>query len=623
MYRIIIFLILFSSFKSFAQNQLFVPKEIQKTYDKNIRKTNGEVGQNYWRNFSDYNIEVSLIPEKGLITGKSKIIYTNNSPQDLHRIILNLYQDLFKKGIARDRTVDVRDIHKGVAIHSLKIDEYRYESSSYKIRRQPTFLSVSLPKAIKSNGGKSTIEINWSFKMPKHTKIRMGKYDATTYFVAYWYPQIAVYDAISGWDKIGYDGLHEFYDEFANFDVKIKVPAKQIVWATGVLQNPKEVLKNKFYKRYKKSLNTNDIIHIIEQEDYKSQITVNKDTNIWHFKANNVNDFAFATSSHYLWDATSTKVDKDSKNVHINSAYDIESGDFKEVTSISKKSVMYLSNEMPAVPFPYPSLTVFRGAGGMEFPMMVNQRSSYNRASMINVTTHEIAHTYFPFYMGINQEKYSWMDEGWAMYLVADLQKRLEKNNDKAATSVSSYRYYSGTEFEAPIMQPSFNIKRYDYYIASYYKPEIAYRILADMLGDKLFKKALKEYINRWNGKHPCPYDFFYTFNDIAKEDLSWYWQAWFFDLGVPDIGVNKVEKTKKGYQIEIQKIGRLPIPLDIDIIYKDKSVEHIHKTARIWKNKTIFIYDLITDKTISKVNIGHKYWPDVNSSNNRFINEK
>ena len=266
-------------------------------------------------------------------------------------------------------------------------------------------------------------------------------------------------------------------------------------------------------------------------------------------------------------------------------------------------------------------MTVFNGGGGMEFPMMVNDRSETSRSATLNLTSHEISHTYFPFYMGINQERYSWMDEGWAQFLPAEFQEEQASNNNQRAISAFNFAYYSGNSLEMPMMVPSFYMKGYEYYIASYYRPEIAYRILQDLMGKELFKKALKEYIHRWNGKYPCPYDFFFTFNDIAGEDLSWFWKPWFFEMGYPDLAIGEINKNKNEWTIEIKKIGSLPVPIQISINYIDGSTEKLKQSAKIWKEgNNIFQLKHITNKTIKNIVLGTDQIPDINKNDNQRI---
>ncbi|MEN8119072.1 MAG: M1 family metallopeptidase [Bacteroidota bacterium] len=604
----------------YAQERLFIPNEIQRAIENGTRTKTGEPGKNYWQNKIKYNIKAKFNPTTGFLKGKEDISYTNKSPYSLNTIVINLYPNLYKKGSKRDKPVHLGDLHDGIIISKIFIDDKKINPHGEQCFFEGTLLYLSLTNPLKSNK-QIKISIEWEFNMQKTTHLRTGKYDKNTWFIGYWYPQIAVYDDIFGWDEIPYDGLHEFYSPFADFDVTISVPENQLIWATGIWQNPESILDNKYLHRYKKSLTANNVVQIVKQEDLNKSILQPTKDNLrnWHFQAKNVVDFAFATSDHYLWDATSLVVDKETKQrTVINVAYDKNSLDFYDVAKISKKTIQYLSDSMPGIPFPYPRMSVFNGGGGMEYPMMVNDRSESNYAEMINLTSHEISHTYFPFYMGINQERYAWMDEGWAQFLPSEFQSRYVTNNDQPGYSSYVYSYYAGTSAELPMMVQSFNIKGYEYYVASYYRPEIAYRTLQNLLGEDLFLKALQEYARRWNGKYPGPYDFFFTFNDIAGEDLSWFWKPWFFEMAFPDLTIDKVKYNGKDYEIIIENNGGLPLPIELTIEYKDNSTTKIAYPVRIW-NGTGGIIKLFhkTKKKIKKIILGNKIIPDVNKKNN------
>jgi len=609
------------SYNSFSQNsKLFVPREIQTSMMNATRTLNGVSGKNYWQNTTTYKIEASFNPETGKITGKEKVSYRNNSPNTIYELIVNLYPNLFKKGNARDREVEPSDVHDGIKLKKVKINGIEIDkenSCSYT----GTIVSIKLKKPLLSKN-ELEIEMEWEFIMQSKTTIRVGKYGNKTWFIGYWYPQIAVYDDIYGWDDIYYDGLHEFYAAFANFDVKIKVPSNQIIWATGIWQNPSEILNLNYLNRYNQALISDKVVHIVAAEDLKNKITKSEQENIWHFIADNVTDFSFATSDSYLWDGLSIVTDKKNRReTFIQTAYNKNSLDFYDVIEISKRSILYLSDSMPGIPFPYPRMTVFNGGGGMEFPMMVNDRSETSRSATLNLTSHEISHTYFPFYMGINQERYSWMDEGWAQFLPAEFQEQQTPYNNKRAESAFNFSYYAGNSLEMPMMVPSFYMKGYEYYVASYYRPEIAYRVLQNILGDKLFKKALQEYIIRWNGKYPSPYDFFFTFNEVAGEDLSWFWKPWFFEMGYPDLAIGDIKKNKNEWTIEIKKIGILPVPIEINIIYANSSSEKLKYSAKIWKEgNDKFQIKYTTNKMIKNIILGTDQIPDINKNDNQRI---
>ena len=455
--------------------------------------------------------------------------------------------------------------------------------------------------------------------------MRMGAYDSSSFFVAYWYPQVAVYDDIDGWDRNNYSGTQEFYNDFGNFDVEIKMPHEFLVWGTGTFVNPDEILSEKYLNKYKEAQISDTVVNIVKQEDYNSgPITKGKDFNIWKFKAEYVPDFAFAVSDHYLWDAGSVVVDETTgRKVVVGAAYKKESEDFYEVAEIGINTIKSLSTDLPGVPFPYPNITVFNGSGGMEFPMMVNDGSASSRAGTVGVTSHEITHTYFPFYMGINERKYAFMDEGMAVMLPFDLQKELEPASTQRERNALGYESIAGEEMEMPLIVPSTLLTGRSYRTSAYARPGLAYEFLQDYLGRDKFRSVLKEYIKRWNGKHPIPYDFFFTFNEMAGEDLSWYWKPWFFEFGYPDLSIKEVKSGMESSKVEIEKIGIIPIPLKLRVTFADETFEEYYKTVEVWKQGNLdYTVEIPGDRKIVKVELGSTEIPDVDRGNNVYMKE-
>jgi hypothetical protein len=455
----------------------------------------------------------------------------------------------------------------------------------------------------------------------------MGAYQDSSFFISLWYPQIAVYDDIDGWDKYFYTGNQEFYNDFKNFNVEITVPDSFLVWATGILENPRQILDDKYLARYNKAHQSDSVIHIIRSEDYRrDSIFREKGEHTFLFKADFVPDFAFAVGYNFLWDGINLSLKKDKKDIFISAAFREESEDFKEVAEIAYETIKYLSKELPGIPYPYPEMTVFNGRGGMEYPMIINDGSSSTRKGTVHLTSHEITHTYFPFYMGINEGKYAWMDEGWAQMLPFVLQERLAEKYDPIGYVSRSYAKAAGREMDVPLMVPSIIIGGNSYHPtyrnAAYNRPAMAYLFLKDLLGEKLFKKALQTYMERWNGKHPLPYDFFYTFDNIVGEDLSWYWKPWFFETGYPDLAVKDVVPSNKGISIIVSKEGNIPVPVKLQIIFSDSTQDSLYQTAKIWKNgqKEYLFYLDIGHKSVKKVELDCSHIPDVNKENNTWI---
>ncbi|MDP2303468.1 MAG: M1 family metallopeptidase [Ignavibacteria bacterium] len=593
-------------------SQTFLPTNIKKGYEKQTRDLSGKPGQKYWQNYADYKIDVEVIPEKKNILGKAEIVYHNFSPDSLNIVVMRLYQNIFKKGVLRNFNLNEVDIHDGVILKNISVDNEVYsEDSDNRYSLQGTNLIINLKQKI-SPSATCKINIEWEFPLPKVSRVRMGAYDSTSFFVAYWYPQIAVYDDINGWDLLPFNGEQEFYNDFNNYEVNIKVPNNIGVWATGEIQNINELLKPDILKRYNEARLSEAVVKIFSEDDYKSGSPYNTENvyNIWKFVTKSVPDFAFATSDHYYWDACRYNSKNSELNgVFISAVYNRNSKDFYEVAAISKEAIEFFENKSPAYPFPYPTMTVYNGDGGMEFPMMVNDGTTTSRPSTVGLTSHEIAHTYFPFMMGTNEKLYAWMDESWAVMLPFDFQH--ENGGKQLANNVSAYNDFAGHESEVPPIVPSYQLRGRAYRMTAYTRPALSYYFLKDYLGEQNFYECLHDFMNTWKGKHPSPYDFFYTFNRVSNEDLTWFWEPWFFDYGYPDLAINKVEKKDKSVSVVISKKGNIPVPIKLKITTSKEEII-IYKTVEVWKDKNDYKINLELDSELVKIELGDETIPDV-----------
>jgi hypothetical protein len=616
------------SFQSFSQENLFIPRNIQTAYEKGTRCLDGKPSAKYWQNSSEYKIQVEVDPFTYLIKGSEEIVYYNNSPDTLKRIILRLYPNIFKKGSARDYAMSPEAVTDGVAVTKISIDGRSINLNNRSIFRVTnTIAIIYLPEPIPPKSLKD-FSIEWSFNLSPKATLRMGVYDSTTVFVGYWYPQISVYDDIDGWDYLNYGGQVEFYNDFSNFDVSITLPNNFGVWATGELQNPEEVLGETILQKYLAANESDTVTRIITADELNSAsiFKTDENKNTWKYKAINVTDFAFAFSDHYLWDGLRTVVDSSkNKSVFIQAVYPINSPDFYDVAEASRELINYFSNEMPGIKFPFPSIVAFnnRGSrgGGMEFPMMINNGSQDVWENSVSLTAHELAHQYFPFYVGTNEKKYAFMDEGWAVMIPFKYMEKLAGINSRLISTVGNYEYLAGTEDDIPMVIPSISLSSVSYNNSAYVKPSIAYEILRGMLGDELFLKSLQEYVSRWNGKHPTPYDFFFTFNNITGKDLNWFWKPWFFENGFPDLAIEKVDIEKTKSKITIRRVGNVPTPIILKVIYENGTKEEFYYSANVWEeNNLIYIIEIELSDTLKEVQLGDITIPDSNRENNLFL---
>jgi hypothetical protein len=624
----VVFICLFSlvTISLIGQNSdLFIPLNIQKAIDNGTRSIDGKPGEKYWQNKSEYKITAELLPDSSYLIGEEEITYYNNSPDSLRQIIIRLYQDIYKIGAVRDWYFGRTGLNDGVKINYIIVngDTLDISFGSSNIRRGSTNLTI-YPKNKIAPNSITKLKIGWEFEISEKRPMRMGNYGDNNFYVAYWYPQIAVYDDIDGWDRVEYSGTVEFYNDFSDFDVKLKVPAGMVVWATGELQNGKALLRKDVYNNYEQAKVSDETVRIITQEDYKKGlVTSENEFNEWHFNAENVSDFTFAASKNLNWDGASTIVDSSTGRRSLTDViYKEGTIHYDEAAQYARTAVEYLSHEIPGYPYPYTHATTYcngnRG-GGMESVMMANNGAPTDRASHIGLVFHEISHNYFPFMMGTNERKYAFMDEGWAAFLPTEIVEKYEPESNYRAERISSYAKAAGTEKDLPLVTPSYSVKT-DARLVFYNRPAVAYYELMELLGKDLFKKSLLEFVNRWQGKHPIPQDFFYTVNAVTGEDLNWFWKPWFFEFGYPDLSVTNVEFDGKIVKATIKKVGNIPTRVLAVFVFEDGTIRSVSKTAREWKNgNNEIIVELQTSKKVKNVFLENKYIPDAVEKNDFF----
>ena len=598
-----------------AQTNLPVAINIKAAFDKGTRDMNGKPGKNYWQNTAAYDIAVNFEPATRVITGREVINYTNNSPDTLTEIIFKLYPNIYKKGSSRLMNISGEDVSEGVNIEKMSAAGILLARSNYRIDATNMIVRIEplLPKS------SVTFSIEYAYTLNKKSHMRTGEVEAGAYFIAYFFPRIAVYDDIDGWNRNPYLGTHEFYNDFCDFTLAITAPADYTVWATGELENADKIFKEKYLKRIQQAEANDGYVTVIDSTDIGMEHTTKGDkTNTWKFNAKHVTDAVFALSNHYMWQSSSLVVDKlTGRRTRVDAVFNPKHKDYFWVVSDARKTVEATSYQFPKWPFPYSHETVFDGLDQMEYPMMVNDNPVENRAESIELTNHEIFHTIFPFYMGTNETKYGWMDEGWATmgeWLISPMIDSTIVDE----YGVAGYENASGTEIDLPITTLTTQQYGTSMFINSYPKPAMGYMYVKDLLGDELFYKGLHNYMRNWNGRHPIPYDFFNSMNEGSGKNLNWFWKRWFFDSGVPDLAIAKLTKKGKLKHVLVESKGTKPLPVDLSVLYTDGTSEKIHRNISVWEkgNKTILV-SFSSGKKIKSLMLGSTYVPDINKSDN------
>jgi len=602
---------------SFAQ-ELYMPRNIKEAYKKGTRSIDGKPGKNYWQNHGKYTMDISVDPKTRIVSGTETIVYENNSNDTLRNLVVRFVNNLHKPSSPRSGTVSDDFLSNGLTITSLKIEDEIYKEDA---RSWGTVGNVKMKKGIPPHS-KATINIDWNYPLSKESG-REGQIDETTFFVAYSYPRVSVFDDYNGWDRLPHTDRQEFYNDFNDYVFSVKAPKNYVVYATGDFLNPDEVLQPEFAARLKKSYVTDEILHIANETELKSGlVTKQNEWNVWKFEAKNISDVCFGLSDHYLWDASSVVVDKKTnRRASVQAAYDIKGTDFVNSVKNNQYALDFFSNNWPGVPYPFSKMTAFQGFADMEYPMMCNDSQMGDPVFAQLVQDHEVAHTYFPFYMGINETRYAFMDEGWATtfeYLIG-----IAEHGKEAADKfykefrVQNYIKDESTEEDQPIISMSTQVSGAGYGNNSYGKASLSYLALKDLLGDDLFKKSLHAYMENWNGKHPIPWDYFNSINTASGQNLNWFFNNWFFTNNYIDLSIKNVAKNV----VSVENVGGFAVPFDVNVVYADNSTETLHQTPEIWKaNQKRTAIALKNKKQIKQITVEGGIFMDATPSNNTLI---
>ena len=616
-------------------------------YSKNgtaTRSASGKPGHAYWQNSADYTIDVSLNETTKEISGTETITYTNNSPDTLDFLWMQLDQNLFKKDSRGNAIIPLQgsrngakgqDIDGGYGINTIKLI-YKKGRRSTEINTTysivDTRMKVNLPKVLEANGGTVGIKIDFSFTSPDYGSDRMGVLETKNgriFTLAQWYPRMSVYDDVSGWNTLPYLGAGEFYLEYGTFDVNITAPANHIVVCSGALLNPSEVYTAEQRNRLKKAEASDATVMIrteAEVEQPNSRPT-NTPTLTWKFRIENSRDVAWASSAAFILDAARINLPSGKKSIAM-SAYPVESvgqDGWTRSTEYTKASIEHYSEKW--LEYPYPAaINVAGNEGGMEYPGIVFCSYESKTERLWGVTDHEFGHIWFPMIVGSNERLHAWMDEGFNTFINS---LSTDAFNDGEYKERKSNMHRMSGMFVNDRLEPIYtspdNLKESNLGVLAYYKPSMGLVLLREqILGPERFDEAFTAYINRWAYKHPTPDDFFRTMENVAGEDLRWFWRGWFVNSWKLDQAVNEVKYVKndptQGAIITIENLEKMPMPVVIELKTKSGKVTRKTLPVEIWKRNISWTFKVDTTEELTKVVIDPDFaLPDVDSSNNKW----
>jgi peptidase M1-like protein len=593
------------------------------------RTRTGAPGPRYWQQWADYRLEAELNPISKRITGKGTITYYNRSPDTLHQVYVQLLDNIYAPNARHDTDVPW-------SVEGLELDTVVAQGQALKsvegegvgYRVDGTIMRIDLPRPLLP-GGSAPFRFGWKFRVPPDGGPRGGQ-DGEVFYINYWYPQMAVYDDVNGWQIDQYLGNGEFYMGYGNYDVSLTVPAGWLVDATGVLQNPSEVLSSQTRARLDSAAHTSSIVHVVMENDREPGRSTTSGSNgklTWRYRAENVRDVSWATSARYLWDATNATVgDKNGDGrpdtSAIYSLYRPEQrvSHWDQSARYSQHSIEFFSRYL--APYPYPHMTAVdgpTGCGGMEYPMMTCIGGQWDTLGLYEVTTHEIGHMWFPMIVGSDEKRYAWMDEGLTQFDQSQSMADFFKGFDDEARNRKNYLDFAETGGEVELMHHSDRFPNYGSYgVAAYYKPATILVALRGVLGEQTFNKAYQEYIRRWAYKHPSPYDFFNTFENVSGKDLSWFWRSWFFETWKLDQAIDTVTTDKDSVDIVLESKGKIPMPVVLAVTRVNGTVDHVTLPADVWlrgdRRHTIRV---AREPVVRSIEVDpEKEFPDIDRSN-------
>jgi hypothetical protein len=601
---------------------------------RGTRSESGAPGPRYWQNRVRYSIQARVDPRRPQLEGTERIVYHNASPDSLPFIVFNFYQNLFRGGALNTGGLMVtRLAAQGTTLGELARPDY--EANLREGRKVPgyvvqgTLARVILPRAVQA-GDSVVFEVAWNYRVPGSTAPRTGFEDALggrVLQIAQWYPQIAVYDDVVGMDVTPYQGQGEFYLDYGEWDVELTLPTGWLVMATGELQNPEQALSPTVRQRLAVAMQTDSVVRVVTRDELGRGTAEGTGGQVtWKFRARDVRDFAFAASDRYLWDATRATIPTaggGTRNIPVHAMYRPGAPGWEQAAHYGDHSTEFLSRAV--VPYVYPQISVSEGPiYGMEYPMLVFIGKPDEDEQLYEVIAHEVGHEWVPMMVGQDEAAYAWMDEGINTYMEA-----LAYNDFFSGRQPDHFieprNYYfqlvaQASKQEAPLMRHADAVANdFAYGVAAYYKPGTLMRSLRAALGDEVFTRGFRTYLNEWHLKHPYAHDFFNTMERVSGKDLDWFWNPFFYRTATFDQGISTVTQAGNEVRITVRDFGQAPGPTFVTVTTASGAVQSTIPVER-WLSPSTRVQNLTVQVNgpVTRVELDpQQFFPDVNRRNN------
>lgn len=600
---------------------------------KGTRTRTGEPGPNYWQQYATYKIDARLDPATRKLTGRETVRYYNRSPDTLHTVRFFLNQNLYKPGAARNGETPVTEgmLLQRVAASGLLLAQAD-TGVGYVV--EGTVLYITAPHVIMPRDY-IDVAIDWSFEVPPDGAPREG-INGDVFMIAYWYPQLVVFDDVDGWVNDQYLGNAEFYMGYADYDVSLTLPQGWLIAATGELTNATDVLSPRTNTRLGEARKGGDVVHVVRDDDRgagpsKATKTSADGFLTWKFRARNMRDFDWGASPSYLWDATIAVVgdrnnDGRADTAAINTFYRpaARAWSWDRSGMYERSSVEFLSNYL--WPYPWPQMTALEGpvsCSGMEYPMLTCIGGRRDTLSLYSVQVHETGHMWFPMQVSSDERRFAWQDEGLTRFNQAQGMQAYFKGYDRERLARESYLALARTDDEVPLTRHGdlYPANTNAYGVASYEKMATNMISLRALLGDSTFLSAYRQYGLRWRYKHPSQFDFFNSFNASSGQDLSWFWRTWWYETWTLDQAIARAEVEGDSLRVTIEDKGLAPMPVRLAITRTGGRVERRTIPVDVWlagaRTTTVSIANAAT---VEGVEIDPELaFPDTDRTNNRW----
>ncbi len=537
-----------------------ITNAFQRGLNAGSRDSTGRPGAKYWQLRTDYSIDTRLDPVTGIVSGRETVTITNPSDSALTLLAIRLDQNMFMAKAPRSRPAAATT--SGMTITRMRANGRDINVDSLAASwADETLIRVRLGTPIAA-GGTGTLEVSWAFKVPvipEGTRgDRMGAWGNRLFQQAQWYPRVANYDDLRGWDRDPYMGGSEFYNNFGQFDVRIDVPAGWLVGATGQLVNSGDVLTPTVLERLGRATASDSQIVIVGPDERAAGTsTVAGSRLVWHFIADSVADFAWAASNEYVWDATRATIPGRGA-IPIYLLYLPENSRYKQTGAMARHALEFYSNLW--MPYAWPVFTQVDGPeGGMEYPMLTMSGPGFG------VTDHEIGHQWWPMMVGVNETWYGWMDEGFNSYMNILSGAAYQTKPAELNGVGQNYGRISGNESETNMMTDA----NYDgpmYGFTTYGKAPMMLSMLGGIVGDSNVTRAMSNYAKTWRFKHPSPWDFMFAMNREFQMDLGWFWYYWLFTTESSNGSIASVTNSSGKTYVTVKQAGEMPAPVILQV---------------------------------------------------------